>query len=91
MNWKSNGCKDKPFAFFSEKLIGHDLNLAAPKKKAFAILRAVQHWRMILLGQRFTILTDQRSIATIFNSDKTSKIKAERMVRWKILLAEFSY
>ena len=37
----------KPFAFFSQKLVGQDLNLAAPEKEALAILKAVQHWRMI--------------------------------------------
>ena len=81
----------KPFVFFSQKLVGQDLNLAAPEKEALAILKAVQHWRLILLGQKFTILTDQRSIATIFSCYKTSKIIADRMVKWKILLAEFSY
>ena len=56
-----------------------------------AILKAVLHWRLILLGRKYTILTDQRSISTIFDCFKTSKIKADRMIKWKILLGEFSY
>ena len=57
----------KPYAYFSQKLTGKDLNLAAPEKEAMAILKAVLHWRLILLGRKFTILTDQRSTSSILD------------------------
>ena len=41
----------KPYAFFSQRLVGKDLNLAAPEKEAMAIVKAVLHCRLILLGR----------------------------------------
>ena len=36
----------KPYSFFSQKLTGPDLNLAAPEKETKAILETVIHWQI---------------------------------------------
>lgn len=51
-----------PIAFSSQSLKGRALNLSTYEKEILAILLAVKKWRQYLLGRRFIIKTDQRSL-----------------------------
>ncbi|GJW91986.1 ty3-gypsy retrotransposon protein [Tanacetum coccineum] len=52
----------KPLSYFSRKL-GPRMRLATTyQKELFAIVEAVYKWRQYLLGNRFTIRTDHRSL-----------------------------
>ncbi|GJX15841.1 ty3-gypsy retrotransposon protein [Tanacetum coccineum] len=52
----------RPLGYFSRKL-GPRMRVAATyQKELFAIVEAVYKWRQYLLGRRFTIRTDHRSI-----------------------------
>ena len=48
---------DRPVAFFSRTLHGHELNAAAVEKEAQAIIESVRHWRHFLTRKHFTIKT----------------------------------
>ncbi|GKA79559.1 ty3-gypsy retrotransposon protein, partial [Tanacetum coccineum] len=53
---------NRPISYFSRKL-GPRMRVAATyQKELFAIVEAVYKWRQYLLGQRFTIRTDHKSI-----------------------------
>ncbi|GJZ81421.1 ty3-gypsy retrotransposon protein [Tanacetum coccineum] len=53
---------DRPICYFSRKL-GPRMRVAATyQKELFAIVEAVYKWRQYLLGRRFTIRTDHKSI-----------------------------
>ncbi len=71
--------------FFSYKLKGSELNYTIMEKEAYAILKAVNHFRTILSNAYVRIFTDNAN--TIFNSENISK----RVYRWKILLSEYNY
>ncbi|GJU09991.1 ty3-gypsy retrotransposon protein [Tanacetum coccineum] len=52
----------RPLSYFSHKL-GPRMRIAATyQKELFAIVEAVYKWRQYLLGRRFTIRTDHRSL-----------------------------
>ncbi|GJU69178.1 ty3-gypsy retrotransposon protein [Tanacetum coccineum] len=54
--------KGHPFSYFSRKL-GPRMHLAATyQKELLAIVEVVYKWRQYLLGRRFTIRTDHRSL-----------------------------
>jgi len=64
----------RPVAFFCRMLHGPKVSHASVEKEAKAIIEAIHHWRHYLTGQHFTITTDQRSVAYIFdNSEEKSK------------------
>ena len=47
----------------------------AVEKEAMAIIESVKHWSHLLARRKFTLITDQRSVAYMFDSKKKSKIK----------------
>ncbi|GKC50052.1 ty3-gypsy retrotransposon protein, partial [Tanacetum coccineum] len=54
--------ENRPISYFSHKL-GPRMRVAATyQKELFAIVEAVYKWRQYLLGRRFTIRTDHKSI-----------------------------
>lgn len=52
----------RPIAYLSHQLHGCHLNLSTYEKELLAIIIAVQKWRPYLLGQKFVIHTDHRSL-----------------------------
>ena len=51
----------------------------------------MNHWRHLLLGQHFTLITDQRSVAYMYDTKNSSKIKNDKILRWRIELSPYSY
>ncbi len=49
----------RPIAFFSQALKGRALLLSTCKKELLSLVSAIQKWRPYLLGQPFTVKTDQ--------------------------------
>lgn len=49
----------RPIAFLSQALKGRTLDLSTYKKELLALVLSVQKWHPYLLGQHFTIRTDQ--------------------------------
>ena len=82
----------KPVAFYSRTLQGCELKRHSVEKEAQAVVEAVtDKWRYLLLGRHFTIRTDQRSVSFMFSQQKHGKIRNERILRWRMELANFSY
>ncbi|MCI15236.1 RNA-directed DNA polymerase (Reverse transcriptase), partial [Trifolium medium] len=52
----------KPIAYFSKALGVRNLTKSAYEKELMAVVLAIQHWRPYLLGRRFTVYTDQKSL-----------------------------
>jgi hypothetical protein len=51
-----------PIAYFSKALGPRNLVKSAYEKELMACVLAIQHWRPYLLGRRFVVSTDQRSL-----------------------------
>jgi hypothetical protein len=52
----------KPIAYFSKALGVRNMTKSAYEKELMAVALAIQHWRPYLLGRKFTVSTDQKSL-----------------------------
>lgn len=82
---------NRPVAFFSRTLNQSEQNHSAVEKEAYAIVESLKKWRHFLIGKPFRLVTDQRSVAFMFNNKLNSKIKNEKIQRWRLELAPFKY
>ena len=82
---------DRPVAFFTRTLSNSELKHSAIEKEACAIVEALKKWRHYLLGRHFKLITDQRSLSYMFDHQHTSKIKNDKIQRWRLELSGYSY
>jgi hypothetical protein len=52
----------RPIAYFSKALGVRNLTKSAYEKELMAVVLAINHWRPYLLGRRFIVSTDQKSL-----------------------------
>ena len=81
----------RPVAFFSKTLSQCEQRHSSVEKEAYAIVEAIRKWRHFLIGKHFTLMTDQRSVAFMFNYKASGKVKNEKILRWRIELSCYSY
>lgn len=81
----------RPVAFYSRTLQGPEKLHAAVEKEAHAIIESVRHWRHYLTGRHFTIKTDQRSVRFMFDKQHRSKIKNDKILRWRMELSCYDF
>ena len=81
----------RPIAFYSRTLNKHEKRQHAVEKEAAAIVESLKTWRHYLIGKDFDVITDQKSVSFMFANSNTSKIKNEKIGRWRLELAEFKY
>ena len=77
----------RPVAFFSRTLKNHELKLHSEEKEAYAIVEALRDWKHYLLGNRFKLMTDQKSVAFMFDNKPKGKIKNDKIARWRMELS----
>lgn len=58
-----------PIAYFSKAFSNSSMSISIYEKELMALVLAVQHWRQYLLGRRFTIYTDQKSLKTFVGTE----------------------
>ena len=81
----------RPVAFFSRTLSPSEKNHSSVEKEAYAIVEAVRKWRHYLLNSHFRLITDQRSVAFIYDCQHRGKVKNDKIQRWKIELSCYNY
>ena len=82
---------ERPIAFFSRTLNASEQKHSSVEKEAYAIVESLRNWRHYLMGRHFEVLTDQRSVAFMFDQHHSSKIKNEKIMRWRLELANFKF
>ena len=84
--------KGRPVAFFSRTLQPHELLYPSVEKEAMAIIESIRAWRHLLAPRKFFLVTDQRSISFMFDTNaKARKIKNEKILRWRLELSTYNY
>lgn len=81
----------RPVAFFSRTLSHSECKQSSIEKEACAIVESLKKWRHYLIGKHFLLITDQQSVAFMFNQNHNSKIKNEKISRWRLELSCFKY
>lgn len=83
--------KGRPVAFFSRSLNDSERRQSSIEKEAGAIVESLRKWRHYLIGKHFILVTDQQSVSFMFNQKHSSKIKNEKLERWRLELSCFKY
>ena len=79
-------------AFFSRTLTKSEHHLPPVEKEACAIVEAVQKWRHYLQGRHFKLITDQHSVAFMYDRKRPgTKIKNDKIMHWCTELSSYSY
>ncbi len=79
-------------AFFSRTLSGSEKHQSVIEREACAIVEAIRRWNSLLHATpKPTIVTDQRSVSFLFGRCQASKIKSEKLARWRLELADLDY
>ncbi|KRX52142.1 Retrovirus-related Pol polyprotein from transposon 17.6 [Trichinella sp. T6] len=81
----------KPVAFVSRMLSNSEQRHSSAEKEAYAIVEEIRKWRHYLLGHHFHLITDQRSVAFMFNNKQAGKAKNDKIMRWRLELSPYSY
>ncbi|CAK1591212.1 unnamed protein product [Parnassius mnemosyne] len=81
----------RPVAFLSRTLSNTERGHSSIEKEASAIVEALRKWRHYLIGRNFILITDQQSVAFMFNQKHSSKIKNEKIERWRLELSCYKY
>nr|XP_036575983.1 reverse transcriptase domain protein [Colletotrichum truncatum]KAF6782639.1 reverse transcriptase domain protein [Colletotrichum truncatum] len=79
----------RPYAFFSRKLHGPELNYQIHDKELMAIIEAFKEWRPQLSGTKYEVkvYTDHKNLAHFTISKDLNK----RQIRWSEFLSEFNF
>lgn len=83
--------KGRPVAFFSRTLSNAERKHPSVEKEAYAIVESLRKWRHFLMGKHFMLITDQQSVCYMFNQNHSSKIKNEKILRWRLELSCYKY
>ena len=81
----------KPVAFHARTFSTSKQRHSAVEKEAYAVVEALRKWKHLLLGKYFTLITDQRSVSFMLDMRHTSKIKNDKILRWRLELAAFDF
>jgi len=77
----------RPIAFFSKGLSDTSLTKSIYEKELMALVLAIQHWRPYLLGQKFTVYTDQRSLRYLLEQ----RITTQNQQNWLAKLMGYEF
>jgi hypothetical protein len=77
----------RPVAYMSKALSNQSRQLSTYEREMLAILHAVTKWRPYLIGQRFTIRTDQRSLPYFMEQ----RVHTPAQQRWVTKLLGYDY
>ena len=81
----------RPVAFFSRVFHGPENRQSVIEKEALAIIEAVRHWKHYLTGHHFRLITDQRSVRFMFDKKQRSRIKNDKVMRWRAELSCYDF
>ncbi|MCH79728.1 Ty3/gypsy retrotransposon protein, partial [Trifolium medium] len=77
----------KPIAYFSKALGVKNLTKSAYEKELMAVVLAIQHWRPYLLGRKFVVSTDQKSLKQLMQQ----KIVTAEQQNWAAKLMGYDF
>ncbi|KAM0043609.1 putative nucleotidyltransferase, Ribonuclease H [Helianthus debilis subsp. tardiflorus] len=77
----------KPIAYFSKALSDRNLSKSAYERELMALVLAVQHWRPYLLGSKFTVCTDQKSLKFLLQQ----RVSSYDQQNWVVKLLGYDF
>jgi hypothetical protein len=77
----------RPVAYFSKALGVRNMTKSAYEKELMAVVLAIQHWRPYLIGRRFVVSTDQKSLKQLLQQ----RIVTAEQQNWAAKLLGFDF
>jgi hypothetical protein len=77
----------RPVAYYSKALGVKNLAKSAYEKELMAVVLAIQHWRPYLLGRKFIVSTDQKSLKELMQQ----KIVTAEQQNWAAKLLGYNF
>ena len=81
----------RPVAFFSRTLDKSEMNHHPVEKEVYAIVESIRYWRQYLAGRHFSLIADQRSVSYMYDVKHSSKIKNDKIERWRVEIACYGF
>ena len=83
---------EKPIAYASRTLKNNEINYSQVDKEDALIIFGLKKLNQYLLGNNFTLTTDNEAIKNIFDpKTEINSIAARRLARWALLLTQYNY
>ena len=79
--------EELPVAYFSKRLTAAEKNYSASELEYLAVVKAVDHYAIHLLGQEFTVITDHRALTALRDSHKLNGC----LMTWALALQAYQY
>ena len=79
--------RDRPIAYFSRKLLPWETRYSTVEKECLAIKLGVEAFSVYLIGRKFIIQTDHRSLVWL----NKLKEKNARLTRWSLALQAYTF
>jgi hypothetical protein len=77
----------QPIAYLSKKMLDAETRYPVHEQELLAIIHAIKTWRHYLMGAKFTVMTDHRSLQYF----KTQPLLSGRQSRWKDVIANYDF
>ena len=87
LSQRDNQGEEHPVAFYSRKLLPRETRYSSIEKECLAIVSALRHFAVYLVGRHFTVETDHqalRFLQAMCNSNS-------RLTRWAMEIQQFSF
>lgn len=83
---------ERPIAFWARSLDDTQRNYSVVDKEALAVVKSCKKFSKLLLGRKFVLKTDQRSLLRIFGEKcEIPATASSRLQRWAIYLSGYDY
>ena len=84
--------EEKAIAYASRTLNKHEINYSQIDKEGAAVMFALKKFNQYLLGNKFTLSVDNKTIRKVFDPcSDISPIAVSRLIRWAIILSQYDY
>lgn len=78
---------DRPVAYYSRKLLARERRYSAVEKECLAVVNAVKHFEVHLIGRKFSVVTDHRALSYLQSMQNANG----RLTRWALVLQPFNF